>query len=92
MEVVHVQPRTRVRFGGPLARPQHLQDACSAPRAAAIGSGCRSGSDVQDVADVGVSAVGGDEVVAAFDERLELGFQCHEWALTILDFSEFGLE
>ena len=51
-----------------------------------------SATGVQDVADVGVGAVGRVEVVAAFDECLDLCFQSGELTSANLDSFELGLE
>lgn len=54
--------------------------------------GQRSGGRRDDVADLGVGAVGGIESVAATDEALELCFQGRELALAGLDLVQLGGE
>lgn len=47
---------------------------------------------VEEVADAGVGTVGRVEVMAAFDECFDLGFERSELLLTVADLREFGFE
>lgn len=59
---------------------------------AVVGGGVSWGFSVEDVADIGVGAVGWVELVAAFDELVEFVFERGELSAALLDIAEFGLE